>query len=141
MLHHSLTCIIHLKLALVMQMLTSNGRLKVDQLGLIIYNRCFFCDLNAFARTERVNLLYSEFLPLGAIWVVFLSVVYRGPHFFVQLGYIDAFRSIVKLNMPTNGITKFMSMYLISKILFTIADVYNYCIYNHVYSIIINKYI
>ena len=43
----------------------------------------FFLDLNAFARTERVNLVYPEFL--GAIWVVFLSVVYRGPHFFVQL--------------------------------------------------------
>ena len=51
-----------------MQMLTSNGRLKVDQLGLIIYNRCFFLDLNAFARTERVNLVYPEFL--GAIRVV-----------------------------------------------------------------------
>ena len=126
-LHHSLTCIIHLNLALVMQMLTSNGRLKVDQLGLIIYNRCFFWDLNVFARTEKVNLLYPEFL--GAFWVVFLSVVYIGPHFFVQLWYIDAFRFIVKLNMPTIGITKFMSTYLIAKIVFTIADVYNYCIY------------
>ena len=27
---------------------------------------------------------------------------YCGPHFFVQLWYIDAFRSIVKLNMPTS---------------------------------------
>ena len=53
--HHSLTCIIHLKLALVMQMLTSNSSLKGDQLGLIIYNRCFIRDLNAFARTERVK--------------------------------------------------------------------------------------
>ena len=111
-----------------MQMLTSNGRLKVDQLhvGLIIYRSNNFLDLNAFARTERVNLVYPEFL--GAIWVVFLSVVYRGPHFFVQPWYIDAFRSIVKLHMPTNGITKFMSTYLISNV-FTIADVYNYCIY------------
>ena len=86
-----------------------------------------FWYLNAFARTERVNLLYTEFM--GAIWGVFLSVVYIGPHFFVQLWYIDAFRSIVKLNMPTNGITTFMSTYLISKVVFTIADVYNYCIY------------
>ena len=112
-----------------MQMLHSNRRLKVNQLELIIYSRCFIWDLNAFAHTERVNLLYPEFL--GAIWGVFLSVVYIiGPHFFVQLWYIDAFRSIVKLNMPTNGITKFMSTYLISKMFFfTIADVYNYCIY------------
>ena len=43
----------------------------------------FFLDVNAFARTERVNLVYPKFL--GAIWVVFLSVVYRGPHFFEQL--------------------------------------------------------
>ena len=42
-----------------------------------------FLDLNAFARTERVNLLYPEFL--GPTWVVFLSVVCIGPHFFVQL--------------------------------------------------------
>ena len=44
-----------------------------------------FLDLNAFARTEGVNLLYPEFLGAGAIWVVFLSVVYIGPHFFVKL--------------------------------------------------------
>ena len=100
----------------------------MNQLELIIYSRCFIWDLNAFAHTERVTLLYPEFL--GAIWGVFLSVVYIiGPHFFVQLWYVDAFRSIVKLNMPTNGITKFMSTYLISILFFTIADVYNYCIY------------
>ena len=35
-LHHSLICIIHLKLAFVMQMVPSNRRLKVNQLELII---------------------------------------------------------------------------------------------------------
>ena len=138
-LHHSLTCIIHLKLAFRMQMLTSNRRLKVDQLGLIINNRCFIWDLNAIVRTKRVNLLYPEFL--GAIWGVFLREVYIGPQFFVQLWYIDAFRSIVQLNMPTNGIPNFMSTYLISKIVFFQLQMYTIIVYNYVYSSLIKEYI
>ena len=122
--HHSLTCIIHLKLALVMQMLTSNRRLKLDQLGLIIYNRCFIWDLNAFALTERVNLVHSEFL--GAIWGVFFeSSVYIPtlPCTAVMYRCVQ-----IQLNMPTNGITKFMSMYLISKI-FTKLQMYTIIVY------------
>ena len=77
-----------------------------------------------YLRYERIcptlkGLTYSTLEFLGAIWGVFLSVVYIiGTHFFVQLWYIDAFRSIVKLNVPTKGITKFMSTYLISNFFF-----------------------
>ena len=39
----------------------------------------------------------------------------------------------IQLNMPTNGITKFMSTYLISKIVFTKLQMYTIIVYIYIY--------
>ena len=93
--------------------------------------------MNAFAHTERANQLYSWVFESYLGGVFERSVYYRPS--LVQLWYIDAFRFIVKLNVPTNGITKFMSTYLISK-MFLQLQMYTIIVYIYVYSSLTIKY-
>ena len=96
MLHHSLIDpIIHLKLA----------RLKTGlalDLHEIIYNRGFIWDMNASARTEKVNFSTVNFWePFGVFFIVadFISPIEgTKPTSFLQLWYIDSFWPVVVLN-------------------------------------------